>query len=52
MNALLPMLVARAFLPLFRSGSHSVFGALSARVGSISDNRLGAGTAIGPARPR
>ena len=40
-NALLPMLVARAFLPLFRSGSHSVFAALSARVGSISDNRLG-----------
>ncbi len=40
-NTLLPMLVAQAFMPLFRTGSHRVFAALSARVGSISDNRLG-----------
>ncbi|WP_261842689.1 SDR family NAD(P)-dependent oxidoreductase [Aliamphritea ceti] len=40
-NALVPMLVARYFLPLFHPRRRSVFAALSARVGSISDNRLG-----------
>ena len=36
-----PALVAQAFLPLMPKGRKSVFAALSARVGSISDNRLG-----------
>lgn len=36
-----PVLVAKHFLPLLRPKSRSVFAALSARVGSISDNRLG-----------
>ncbi len=40
-NALVPMLVARYFLPLFHPRRRSVFAALSARVGSITDNRLG-----------
>ncbi|MFZ4689096.1 MAG: SDR family NAD(P)-dependent oxidoreductase [Polymorphobacter sp.] len=40
-NATGPALVAQAFLPLFAKGKRSVFAALSARVGSISDNRLG-----------
>ena len=40
-NATGPALVAQAFLPLLRKGRKTVFAALSARVGSISDNRLG-----------
>lgn len=40
-NAIGPALVARAFLPRMRRGSKAVFAALSARVGSIADNRLG-----------
>ena len=40
-NAIGPALVAQAFLPLFPKGRKTVFAALSARVGSISDNRLG-----------
>jgi NAD(P)-dependent dehydrogenase (short-subunit alcohol dehydrogenase family) len=36
-----PALVAKHFLPLLRPKSRSVFAALSARVGSIGDNRLG-----------
>lgn len=40
-NAIGPALVAKHFLPLFPKGERSVFAALSARVGSISDNRLG-----------
>jgi NAD(P)-dependent dehydrogenase (short-subunit alcohol dehydrogenase family) len=40
-NALGPILVAQYFLPLMQTSSRSFFGALSARVGSISDNRLG-----------
>lgn len=40
-NALAPMLVAKHFLPRMRKQGKSVFAALSARVGSISDNRLG-----------
>ena len=40
-NTIGPVLLAKHFLPLMRSGSKSVFVALSARVGSISDNRLG-----------
>ena len=40
-NTIGPALVARAFLPHMRSGTKSVFAALSARVGSIGDNHLG-----------
>jgi NAD(P)-dependent dehydrogenase (short-subunit alcohol dehydrogenase family) len=40
-NATGPALLAQAFLPLLPKGRKTVFAALSARVGSISDNRLG-----------
>ena len=40
-NATGPALVAQAFLPLLPKGQKTLFAALSARVGSISDNRLG-----------
>ena len=40
-NTFGPALVAKHFLPMLRKDSKSVFAALSARVGSIGDNRLG-----------
>lgn len=40
-NAFAPALVAKHFLPLLARKQRVVFAALSARVGSISDNRLG-----------
>lgn len=40
-NTIGPGLVAKAFLPLLRRDTKSAFAALSARVGSIEDNRLG-----------
>lgn len=40
-NAFGPILLARALLPLLRHGEPAVFASLSARVGSIGDNRLG-----------
>lgn len=40
-NTIGPALVAKHFLPLMRKDEKSVFAALSARVGSISDNGLG-----------
>jgi NAD(P)-dependent dehydrogenase (short-subunit alcohol dehydrogenase family) len=40
-NAVGPAMVAKHFLPLMPRSGHVVFAALSARVGSISDNRLG-----------
>lgn len=40
-NTVGPALVARHFLPLLPRDRRSVFAALSARVGSIGDNRLG-----------
>ncbi|MCV6588285.1 MAG: SDR family NAD(P)-dependent oxidoreductase [Marinobacterium sp.] len=40
-NSLGPMLVAKHFLPLVPRKQRSAFVAISARVGSISDNRLG-----------
>ena len=40
-NATGPALVAQAFLPLLRTDRKTAFAALSARVGSIGDNRLG-----------
>lgn len=40
-NAIGPAIIAKHFLPLLRRDGKSVFAALSARVGSIGDNRLG-----------
>jgi NAD(P)-dependent dehydrogenase (short-subunit alcohol dehydrogenase family) len=40
-NAIGPALIAKHTLPLLRGNFRSVFAALSARVGSIEDNRLG-----------
>ncbi len=40
-NTIGPAMTARYFLPLLRRDKKSVFTALSARVGSISDNRIG-----------
>jgi NAD(P)-dependent dehydrogenase (short-subunit alcohol dehydrogenase family) len=40
-NVIGPALVAKHFLPLFARDKRGVFAALSARVGSISDNRIG-----------
>jgi len=40
-NAIGPALVAKHFLPVMPRSGRVVFAALSARVGSISDNRLG-----------
>jgi NAD(P)-dependent dehydrogenase (short-subunit alcohol dehydrogenase family) len=40
-NAALPALVARHFLPLLRRQAPAVMAVLTARVGSIADNRLG-----------
>lgn len=40
-NAVLPALVAKHFLPLLRREPPALFACLSARVGSIGDNRLG-----------
>jgi len=40
-NAIGPAMTARYFLPLLRQDRKTVFTALSARVGSISDNRIG-----------
>lgn len=41
LNAIAPALVAKHFLPVLRKRQKTVFAVLSARVGSISDNRLG-----------
>jgi len=40
-NTIGPAMTARYFVPLLRRDKKAVFAALSARVGSISDNRLG-----------
>jgi NAD(P)-dependent dehydrogenase (short-subunit alcohol dehydrogenase family) len=40
-NAIGPALVAKHFLPIMPRSGRAVFAALSARVGSIGDNRLG-----------
>ena len=40
-NAIGPALIAKHFLPVMPRTGRSVFAVLSARVGSISDNRLG-----------
>jgi NAD(P)-dependent dehydrogenase (short-subunit alcohol dehydrogenase family) len=41
LNAFAPVLLAKALLPLWGPGAPRVFASLSARVGSIGDNRLG-----------
>lgn len=41
LNAFAPILLARALMPLLDRDEGSIFASLSARVGSISDNRLG-----------
>jgi NAD(P)-dependent dehydrogenase (short-subunit alcohol dehydrogenase family) len=41
LNTIGPALIAKHMLPLMPRGERFVFAALSARVGSISDNRLG-----------
>lgn len=40
-NTIGPVLLAKHFLPLLRRDARTLFAALSARVGSITDNRLG-----------
>ncbi len=40
-NAFAPILLAKALLPLLRHSAPAVFASLSARVGSIGDNRIG-----------
>lgn len=40
-NTIGPAMVAKYFIPLFDRKERSIFAALSARVGSISDNHLG-----------
>ncbi len=40
-NTIVPALIAKHFLPILNKKNQSIFAALSARVGSISDNRLG-----------
>ena len=40
-NTILPALIAKHFLPNLNRNNRSIFAALSARVGSISDNQLG-----------
>lgn len=40
-NAFAPLLLAKALLPLLRTAGPCVFASLSARVGSIGDNRSG-----------
>lgn len=40
-NTIIPALIAKFFMPKLAKETRSVFAALSARVGSISDNKLG-----------
>lgn len=40
-NCFGPALIAKYFLPLLRSDQKAIFAAISARVGSITDNQLG-----------
>ena len=41
LNAFAPILLAQSLAPLLKHGAPAVFASLSARVGSIGDNRLG-----------
>lgn len=40
-NTIVPALIAKHFLPIMQKKEPAIFAAISARVGSISDNRLG-----------
>lgn len=40
-NTIVPAMIAKHFLPKLNKNNKSIFAALSARVGSISDNQLG-----------
>ena len=40
-NTILPGLIAKHLIPIMPRGERAIFAALSARVGSITDNRLG-----------
>ena len=40
-NSVLPAIIAKHFIPRLNQKKRSVFAALSARVGSISDNKMG-----------
>lgn len=40
-NTILPAMIAKYFVPKLNKDARSIFAALSARVGSISDNRIG-----------
>lgn len=40
-NTIIPTLIAKCFLPKMNKENRSLFAAISARVGSISDNKLG-----------
>ena len=40
-NTILPLLIAKYFMPKLSKKDRAIFTAISARVGSISDNRLG-----------
>ena len=40
-NTIIPALIAKNFLPLLNKNSKSIFAALSARIGSITDNKSG-----------
>ena len=40
-NTILPAMIGKYFIPKLNKNSKSVFAVLSARVGSISDNRIG-----------
>ena len=40
-NTIVPLLIAKHFLPKLNRETRSIFATLSARVGSISDNQLG-----------
>lgn len=40
-NSIAPMILAKYLLPKFRKNGRTTFAAIGARVGSISDNRLG-----------
>jgi len=40
-DCIIPSMIAKYFVPKLNNESRSIFAALSARIGSISDNRLG-----------
>ncbi|MFD2816316.1 hypothetical protein ACFSYD_20975 [Paracoccus aerius] len=49
-NTIGPALILKHFLPLIPRDRRAVLAVLSAKVGSIADNRLGDGIPIAPPR--